>query len=852
MFHYSTVRSKQSGSKAASALLIVCLVLTLMPLVPAPAAMAEDSESVQTAPNSTIETGDALAAGALTTTENLTIIETTNPEETSPAADAETLLDTASTTNASPEAALAASATLAATTTNSATTTAMTGVNIASSTSTTTIDTGDAIAYIDVTNVVNTTITDSTGLIRFVNDMLDVENFDIQNDLISIFDGGTTAVSTPDCLPVSCGELTSSSIDSDAVIMNNIVVAADTGGNSVSGDSATIWTGDAYASANVVNVANTNITDSSYLLLVFNNFSDYSGDIVLPASDFFDQFVSPQGSSGSGSTDNSATVGTDLSVAANSGDNSATGSSTMVTTGTATALGTVHNVVNQNFLNTGSFSMLIRVYGDWSGEIFGLPDGMSWEETPEGIRLYAGGGGSGASGSYTTAHNSATINNAVQVYALTGNNHAVGTNAAVHTGNAYAGASIMNLINTNIIGSNWASLIFSIYGNWSGNLSFGRSDLWLGVRADSPDAPIMPGSPVTYTYTVMNRGNLSATNVTLDASFEPAGLAFDGAGAASTDVAGLRHQTWSLGTIPAGATREFRYAATVNHTLSRRTETLLPLATTVTSRERDANLNDNTDEVVIAVGGGGSGTGGGSHTMPATIAVSKAADHNSAAPGDTIAYTITLDHSGGPVFDAYVADILENEQGSVIEEQFIPLGDLDADELVSVTYTIALGTNMATGTYTNSAQVIGFQGNKNLKRRVPFSSTVATHALRVGVGQVLGLSTCTPYLTTYLRRGSANSTSDVSRLQTFLNSELITTLTVNGLFDEATEAAVRSFQSRYASDILTPWGLSEPTGYVYYTTQRKINERYCGGSATFPFSSAQQQEMQRIALRLRS
>ncbi len=849
MFHYSNKRSTQSVQKAASILLMVSLMFTIMPSLLVPTAEAEDGGGTALAPDTTIETGDAIAVGALTTTENLTTVETDTASETVPEVsdDGEPVLDASS----SPATPATASTTIAATTTNHATTSAMTGSNVASSTGTTTIDTGDAIAYIDVTNVVNTTITDSTGLIRFVNDVLDVENFDIRNDLVSVFDGGATAVSTPSCLPVSCGELASSSIDSNAVVTNNIIVTADTGSNSGSGSSTTIVTGDAYASANVVNVANTNITDSSYLLLVFNNFSDYSGDIVLPASGFFDQFVAPQGTSGSGSTDNSATVDTTLNVAANSGGNTATGSSTAVTTGDATALGTVHNVVNQNFFNTGSFSMLIRVYGDWSGEIFGLPEGMSWEETPEGIRLYVGSGGTGAPSTSSAAHNTATINNAVQVYALTGDNQAAGDNAAVHTGNAYAGASIMNLINTNIIGSNWASLIFSIYGNWSGNLSFGRSDLWLGVRADSPDSPIMPGSPVTYTYTVMNRGDLPATNVTLDASFEPVGLAFDGTDTTSTDESGLRQHRWSLGTIPAGATREFRYAATVNPTLSSRTETMLPLTTTVMSRERDANLGDNTDEVVIAVGARGSRSGGGSRTMPASITVHKTADSSIAAPGDTVAYTITLDHSGGPAYDASVADILENELGSIVEEQFIPLGDLDADEKVSVTYTIALGTNMATGTYTNSAQVIGFHENKNQKRRVPFSSSVATHTLTVGVGQVLGVSTCAPYLTSYLRQGGANQSSEVSRLQTFLNSELATTLAVNGHFDGATEAAVRSFQTRYASDILTPWGLSSPTGYVYYTTQRKINERHCGGGSAFPLSSTQQQEMQRVALRLR-
>jgi hypothetical protein len=64
-------------------------------------------------------------------------------------------------------------------------------------------------------------------------------------------------------------------------------------------------------------------------------------------------------------------------------------------------------------------------------------------------------------------------------------------------------------------------------------------------------------------------------------------------------------------------------------------------------------------------------------------------------------------------------------------------------------------------------------------------------------------------------------------------------LQLSGVYDAATLDAVKKFQVKYASDVLTPWGISEPTGYVYLTTRKKINELFCGG-VPFPLTSEEQ------------
>lgn len=108
---------------------------------------------------------------------------------------------------------------------------------------------------------------------------------------------------------------------------------------------------------------------------------------------------------------------------------------------------------------------------------------------------------------------------------------------------------------------------------------------------------------------------------------------------------------------------------------------------------------------------------------------------------------------------------------------------------------------------------------------------------RAPQGQVLGASTtalqCSLYLEDYLRQTFVNDGEQVMKLQIFLNAVGIV-VPVTQVFDATTDAAVRQFQAQYFTDVLTPWGLLGPTGYVYKTTRWKINNIVCPGSEAFP------------------
>lgn len=69
-----------------------------------------------------------------------------------------------------------------------------------------------------------------------------------------------------------------------------------------------------------------------------------------------------------------------------------------------------------------------------------------------------------------------------------------------------------------------------------------------------------------------------------------------------------------------------------------------------------------------------------------------------------------------------------------------------------------------------------------------------------------------------------NSEKDVRALQTFFNQYEGEKLSVNGVYDAETIAAVNRFQRKYTSEILAPWGIDYATGNVGIYTRKKIQE----------------------------
>lgn len=101
-------------------------------------------------------------------------------------------------------------------------------------------------------------------------------------------------------------------------------------------------------------------------------------------------------------------------------------------------------------------------------------------------------------------------------------------------------------------------------------------------------------------------------------------------------------------------------------------------------------------------------------------------------------------------------------------------------------------------------------------------------------------SQCGMLVSDYMRMGTTNDPIQVRWLQFFLVGQGYFDVAVTGVFDEATDSAVRAFQERYRSDILDPWvtagilTVSNPSGWVYQLTRHKINNMVCPGSEPVP------------------
>lgn len=85
---------------------------------------------------------------------------------------------------------------------------------------------------------------------------------------------------------------------------------------------------------------------------------------------------------------------------------------------------------------------------------------------------------------------------------------------------------------------------------------------------------------------------------------------------------------------------------------------------------------------------------------------------------------------------------------------------------------------------------------------------------------------CEPYLKKFMKMGGNNDPEEVKKLQIFLNVFEQEILNINGIFDAETDLAVRRFQAKYP-DILSFWGIKNPTGFVYITTINAINKIRC-------------------------
>jgi len=227
-----------------------------------------------------------------------------------------------------------------------------------------------------------------------------------------------------------------------ADIQNNLIIYANTGENDTSkntGGNSKIVTGEASVEAQVVNIANTNISGGDWWLVIVNEAGNWVGKIIgAPTGALFagslgfdiyenelgEIFVSNSGN-GAGSTNtsevsqdvnnttvqmNTANIVNNLDISANTGGNSAsrnTAGDSSITTGDADVIANIVNFVNNNFAGGRLFVNVINVFGSWLGDFVG--PGQEQESQAQ-ANAQADNGVGGASGSSSSSSSSSGNN----------------------------------------------------------------------------------------------------------------------------------------------------------------------------------------------------------------------------------------------------------------------------------------------------------------------------------------------------------------------------------------------------------------------------------------------------------
>jgi hypothetical protein len=731
---------------------------------------------------------------------------------------------------------------------NEVSVTADTGANTArSSSQSVSIQTGDATAYARILNKVNTNTVNSSGAVSFINNLAgNVSTINLREAPVfsknRSSDKDSSSTTNQRCRSSdACQNNTVINTSNTATVTNAVTARSSTGGNQAYGTNANIDTGDAYAAADVVNIANTNIIDSSYLLFSFNNFGDWSGNLVFPNKETI--------------ADNFSGLTKTTGAAANEGQQAEANAE-----GTSSnSVGTVIDNSGADVTSADQFMVALQVHGDWTGEVFNAPDILQWQKGRNGLRVFTAGTGSSAvkpSNSDITTDNQADVNNDVEVHALTGKNQATSSTgtSSITTGRARAASNVINVVNTNVVGQNMLLGVLNIFGDWDGNISFGQPDLWVGGVADTAASPrLQPGSVFDVTYDVVNRGDADAHDVELELS-SGSGMKLLPVQSAS-NTAPTERITLPLGDVPAGEAVQVKSQLKVSEGLSRENYAAKSTAA-VNLHETDANTENNKEIISLTLnqpedissapsgiisadltrdGKGDDGDNGSSRVLGDTDTrkTSPLQVYHSVEKGTTTAENTSVtyhmrvqNNSDEPLKKGVVTDRMISENGQQLNTEIFRLGEIYSGEEIKISYTTVL-SHGPTPSVTNRAQLTARHDGQEITSN---TATSSVQLPRVAGVQDNDVTVCRDHFDEYIWSNQANNPSAVRRLQRFLNEHENAGLTITGRYDEATQSAVQSFQSRYAEAVLDPWGVSQPTGNVYRTTLAKINDIMCGDS----------------------
>ena len=261
------------------------------------------------------------------------------------------------------------------------------------------------------------------------------------------------------------------SVDTTVTAENNLTSNATSGNSSVAGNTAggSAATGDAAAMATLLNVVNSSVTTgNNQKVATFTQdiLGDVKGDIVLYPMLLKAMLEAQAGGNASSGIDvkNNFEVNNNVDLSATSGNANVSSNTSAgdATTGSATAVANVVNILNSMIATQQSFIGTINIYGNLEGDILIAPDFIP--------QMIANNKQAESSDTQLSTKDSATIVNNISAVAESGAAAVFGNTSAGNatTGTADTGVVIFNLTGHEIIAKNSLLVFVNVLGKWVG------------------------------------------------------------------------------------------------------------------------------------------------------------------------------------------------------------------------------------------------------------------------------------------------------------------------------------------------------------------------------------------------
>lgn len=315
------------------------------------------------------------------------------------------------------------------------------------------------------------------------------------------------------CLPATQENIQPPAVNSESNVSNDIQVNNDlcseavTGDASVTDGSGNATSGDAEVSATIINQIQslTGLSENQIATFIQDIYGDVYGDITIdPAvlANLLNQLCNDSCAPGQININNDLSLNNDISLSATSGNALVSGGDGNATSGNASVMLNLINIINSIITSGQSFVGTINIYGNLDGDILLPPDIIN------GLLSDTSSSSQAGSSSLAQTTNVAIDNNIVM-------NSASGDALVVGAGNATSGSStnnlaIYNLVNSMTVGSRALLVFVNVLGQWTGfivNSPLGTNAALLGGTSTGNGCTVC-GAPTYADYT----NNLSINN----------------------------------------------------------------------------------------------------------------------------------------------------------------------------------------------------------------------------------------------------------------------------------------------------------------------------------------------------